>query len=317
MFTSPTWLILLVFVVAIPFVERVRARQRRLRGAALGTSSRRPLRLLWLGGLAAVIVALANPVFGVELDLIDARGGAVMLVLDVSASMDAIDMTPSRLERAKLTALDIIDQAEGNVFGLIVFAGEAYVYLPLTFDAEAARLFVQSASSSLVTRQGTVIADALDQAIEALASRGADSSVIVLLSDGENQIGDPVVAAARARELGIRVHVIGYGTPEGDVIPRYDAAGNRIGLVANDAGQIVTTRLDEDSLLDIAEAAGGTYQRATDTGVESVAVIASVQELELGAVGAQLQSLGVSRYGWAVLAALVLLGADIWRRREG
>ncbi|MBK9122876.1 MAG: VWA domain-containing protein [Chloroflexi bacterium] len=317
MFTSPLWLILLAVAIAVPLVERARARRRASRGGAVGAPATWRPRLLWLGGLAAVIIALANPVFGVELDLIDARGGAVMLVLDVSASMDAIDMTPSRLERAKLTALDIVDRAEGNEFGLIVFAQEAYVHLPLTFDAETARLFVQSASTSMITRQGTAIADALDRAIEPLESRGSDSSVIVLLTDGENQVGDPLEAAERARSLGIRVHVIGYGTPEGDVIPVYDAAGNRIGVVANDAGQIVTTRLDEDSLLDIAEAAGSTYQRATDTGIESVAVIDSVQELELGAVGAQLQSLGVSRYGWAVVAALILLGVDIWRRREG
>lgn len=316
MFTSPAWLLVLALVLAIPLIERAWSRRRATRSGGIGTAPIWRAKVVWLGGLAAVILALANPVFGVELDLIEARGGAVMLVLDVSASMDAIDMAPSRLERAKLTALDIIDQSEGNVFGLIVFAGEAYVHLPLTFDSETARLFVQSASSSMITRQGTVIAAALDRAIEALEPRGADSSVIVLLTDGENQEGDPLAAAERARSLGIRVHVIGYGTPEGDVIPIYDTAGNRIGVKSNDAGQIVTTRLDEGRLVDIAEAAGGTYQRAADTGIESVAVIASVQELELGAVGAQLQSLGVSRYGWAVVAALILLGADVWRRRE-
>ncbi len=262
--------------------------------------------------------------FGVEIDLIEARGGAVLLVLDVSASMDAIDMAPSRLERAKLTALDIIDQSEGNVFGLIVFAGEAYVYLPFTFDAATARQFVQSASSAMITRQGSVIADALGLALEALAARGVESSVVVLLADGEvpeaefGELTDEEAEKARLiRSSGIVFHAIGYGTPEGDVIPIYDAAGNRIGVKSDDARQIVVSRLDEGRLAQLAEAADGTYQRATDTGVESVAVIESVQQLELGAVGAQLQSLGVSRYGWAVVAALVLLGLDMWRRREG
>jgi Ca-activated chloride channel family protein len=272
--------------------------------------------MLWSGAAASAIIALANPVWGVEAELIEARGTAVVLVMDVSASMDALDLTPSRLERAKIAAMDILRGGRGDLFGLVLFAGEAFVQFPLTTDVETAASFVQSARSAVITRQGTAIEAALGLALDVIDERVSGGAMIVLMTDGENQTGDPMAAADEALVRGIPIHVIGYGTPEGDVIPVYDETGAQIGVKANAAREIVISRLDEPALMAIAERAGGTYQRASETGIESVDILNAMAELDAGALGARLQTISVSRYGVFAALALLLLTIEMLVRER-
>lgn len=311
-------LLLVPLILGVGYVA-LRRRRARLATALLPVMQVRGRRLrlaLWAGASASAIVALANPVWGVEAELIEARGTAVVIVMDVSASMDTLDMTPSRLERAKLAAVDILRGGQGNLFGLVLFAGEAFVQFPLTTDSETAASFVQSASSRVITRQGTVIEQALRMALDLIDERISGGAMIVLMSDGEDQSGDPLPVAEDAAARGIAVHVIGYGTEEGDVIPVYDDNGSMIGVKANDASQIVISRLDEPALQAIAEHAGGLYQRASETGIESVAVLNALAELDAGALGARLQTYSVSRYAVFVALALALLTAEMLLRER-
>lgn len=310
MFSQEAWLILLVLIPLIIGAGLITTRRRAARlglaKIAIVSVQGRRLRLgLWAGAGTCAIIALANPVWGIEAELIEARGTAVVLVMDVSASMDALDLTPSRLERAKIAAMDMLAGGRGDLFGLVLFAGEAFVQFPLTSDVETAASFVQSARSAVITRQGTAIEAALGLALDVIDERVSGGAMIVLMSDGENQTGDPMAAADEASARGIPIHVIGYGTPEGDVIPVYDETGAQVGVKANAAREIVLSKLDEPALQAIAERAGGTYQRASGTGIEAVEILNALAGLDAGALGARLQTISISRYG--VFAALALL----------
>lgn len=321
MFAQEGWLILLLAVPIVigAGVAAYRRRASRLAQANIAAGEVRGRRLrmaLWAGAAACAIVALANPIWGVEAELIEARGTAVVIVMDVSASMDALDLMPSRLERAKIAAIDILRGGRGDLFGLVLFAGEAFVQFPLTTDVETAISFVQSARSAVITRQGTAIESALGLALDVIDERVSGGAMIVLMTDGENQTGDPMAAADEALTRGIPIHVIGYGTPEGDVIPVYDEMGAQIGVKSNAAREIVISKLDEPALQAIAERAGGTYQRASETGIESVAILNAMAELDAGALGARLQTISVSRYGVFAALALLLLTIEMLVRER-
>jgi len=322
-FDAPGMVLLLLIVAGVVGFSAWRIRGRWARLAALGAAERvaalstldvrrRWLKLwLWTGAAGCVVLALARPVWGIDAELIQARGAAVVFVIDISASMDAEDILPSRLERAKLTAFDILASMDGSLIGFVPFAGDAFVQLPLTDDADTARLFIQSATSASVTRQGTAIAQALELAATVVDERVAGEALIVLMTDGEDQQRDPLLVARDLAERGIKLHVIGYGTPEGDVIPVRDAAGNVTGVKADRAGSIVISRLDEPLLQALAEAGGGRYERADSTGVEAVAVIEAVRDLELGALGARLRTVSVPRFGIFLALAIGLLAAEM------
>lgn len=321
MFTQGGWLILLLLIALIAgsSVLQARRRARQLQRAGLEPVKPRGRRLrlaLWCGASICAVIALANPVWGIEAELIEARGTAVVIVLDVSASMDALDLTPSRLERAKIAATDILRGGEGNLFGLVLFAGEAFVRFPLTSDVLTAEEFIQTSASSMITRQGTVIEEALRLALGLIDERISGGAMIVLMTDGEDQSGDPLSVAGEARERGVPIHVIGYGTPEGDLIPVYDVDGTMVGVKADSARNIVISRLNEPILQEISEDAAGLYQRASETGIESVAILKALSELEAGALGARLQTISVSRYGVFVAIALVLLTAEMFIREH-
>ncbi|MCU0466611.1 MAG: VWA domain-containing protein [Anaerolineae bacterium] len=274
---------------------------------------------LWTSSAACVVIALAQPVWGIDAELVQARGAAVVFVLDISASMDAEDVLPSRLERAKLTILDVLAAVDGSLVGFVPFAGDAFVQLPLTGDVDTARAFVQVANSASVTRQGTAIGQALGLARTVVDERVAGEALVVLMTDGEDHQGDPLGAVEGWADDGISLHVIGYGTPEGDVIPVRDADGVVTGVKADAAGSIVISQLDEPLLMALAEAGGGVYQRADTTGVEAVAVIEAVRDLELGALGARLRTVSVPRFGIFLALAVGLLAAEMImseRRRD-
>lgn len=275
---------------------------------------------LWLATVFALVIALARPVFGVDADVVEARGVAVIVALDVSTSMDAQDVKPSRIERAKLAIRDLLQGAEGNLFGLVLFAGDAFVQFPLTTDIDSALTFVNAASSKSITRQGTAIEDALWLSLGTFDERITSRSIILLMTDGENQQGDPLAAAKSAAERGITIHVIGYGTPEGDVIPVYDSNGKVIAYKTDRGNNLVITKLDEPILQQIAETTGGLYQRASDSGIEIVNIQNRIAEVEGELLATRFQTRPVERFGIFVALALIALTAEMViseKRAEG
>jgi Ca-activated chloride channel family protein len=261
--------------------------------------------------VACVVVALARPVWGVSDDVIDAEGISIVVVLDVSASMDAQDILPSRLERAKLAARQLFESRAGDELGLVLFAGTAYIQFPLTTDATSAVLFLNAASSRSITQQGTAIEEALHLAIRSFDERVPSRSIIILMTDGEDHEGEPLRAADEAAERGITIHVVGYGTLEGGPIPVHDANGAVTGFKADRAGNIIQSRLEEPILQQIADTAGGTYQRAGETEIEIVNMLNAINNVEGGSLQSRTQARRVERFTLFVSLALIALSIEI------
>jgi Ca-activated chloride channel family protein len=325
MFENPNLLFLLIAVplMALLFYWRGEARARAL--ARLGDPAliaalteaadprTRALRSgLWLVALGCIAIALAGPVWGVDAEIIEAQGVAVVVALDVSASMDAQDLLPSRLERAKQAARDLLAEGEGNLFGLVLFAGEAFVQFPLTGDVDTAATFLDAVSTRSISRQGTAIAEALRLSLDVIDRRIAGDAVIVLLTDGENHDGDPLALARAAAEREIAVHVIGYGSPEGAIIPIYDDAGQIVDYKTDQGGNIVQTRLDEPILSEIAALSGGRYWRAGESGVEVVDLLNTIATLQGNIVERRAQTRAVPRFALFVALALLALTLERW-----
>ena len=202
------------------------------------------------------VLGLARPQVGAILKEHKTRGAEVMIVLDVSNSMLAEDYSPNRLERAKLAVSRMVDKLRDDRLGLVVFAGNSFVQLPITTDYVSAKMFLNSISTESVPVQGTALGDAIATALRSFSAQSDKSRAIIVITDGENHEDDPVAAAAQAAELGVRVFTIGVGSPEGKMIP-YEGDYLR----DKDENPVVT-RLDETVLQDIAAAGKGLYVRA-------------------------------------------------------
>lgn len=211
--------------------------------------------------LVLLIVALARPQFGVKEQAVKRQGMEVMVALDVSNSMLAQDVAPSRLGRSKQLLSKIIDGMTEDKVGLVVFAGDAYTQLPITCDYVSAKMFLSSISPSLVARQGTAIGSAIDLSIKSFGAESTASRAIILITDGENHEDDAIGAAKLAKEKGIQVFVLGVGKPEGSPIPLEGSMSFR----KDKDGNVVVSKLNEEMCRQIAQAGGGMYLRVDNT----------------------------------------------------
>lgn len=204
-----------------------------------------------------LVLALSRPQRGAKLQEKEVHGAEVIIALDVSNSMLAQDYSPNRLERAKLAISRVSDILRDDRIGLIIFAGESYVQIPVTSDYVSAKMFLNSISTGSVPVQGTAIASAIDLAMRSFSDQSDKSRAIIVITDGENHEDDPVEAAGRAFEQGVKVYTIGVGSPEGTLIPLPEG-----GYIKDKDGNNVNTKLDEEILQEVAQAGGGLYVRA-------------------------------------------------------
>jgi len=259
--------------------------------------------------LSMLIVAIARPRWGSTITRKSEHGAQIMLVLDVSASMMAEDIKPSRLDRAKMISQELLDQLVGNEVGLVVFAGAAFVQFPLTNDLHTAMTFLSSANTATVSRSGTALEEALAVSWGGFVDERSGERVIVLLSDGEGHEGDPVALANAISDEEGTIHCLGLGTPQGEPVPVRDAQGQVIGYKKDAQGQTVLSRLDEGILQQIAAESGGIYARASATGDEISVIAGAINQLEGDAREGQFEVHGVERFEWfAGIALLLLLG---------
>lgn len=276
-------------------------------------SSRRLIKTaLWLLAVASIIVALARPAWGVNEDIIEAEGIAVVVALDVSASMNAQDVQPSRLERAKLATRQLFLEGEGNYVGLVLFAGSAFVQFPLTLDINAALTFLNAADDDSITQQGTALDSAIRLAVDSFDARLISHALIVVMTDGEYHDGQPLSAAEIAAERGITIHTIGFGSVEGAPIPEYDVDGRLTGYKADSAGNVVLSRLDEATLMEIAAITGGTYEQASSSGIEIVNLLNEINQVEQAVLERRSQVRRVERFGLFVWLAMLMLLAEMF-----
>ena len=205
---------------------------------------------------AFFVIGLARPRSGAKLAERTTKGAEIIVALDVSNSMLAQDYSPNRLERAKLSISRLTDRLQDDRIGLVIFAGTSFVQLPVTTDYVSAKMFLGSIDTESIPVQGTSIGDAIRLSIKSFSAQSEKSRVIVVISDGENHEDDPVAAARQAAELGIKVYTIGVGSAEGQPIPMNGE------LMKDREGNIVVTRLDEETLRNVAKAGGGAYIHA-------------------------------------------------------
>ena len=261
----------------------------------------------------AIGIAHARPQLGVEWSERKARGMDIVFILDSSKSMLATDLRPTRLDRAKLAIIDLIERLEGDRIGLIAFAGQAFLQTPPTLDYSAFRESLDAIDPSIMTSGGSDLGNAIDEATKAFPSQN-NVKVVVLLTDGEDLSGNAASAATRAREDGIQVFTIGIGTPEGEYLRIRNEQGIEE-FVRDSSGQPVLSKLDENTLQTIAQATGGIYSQLSSDSLDQLynSVIARLPREERES---ELQEIGIERFQWALTLALIFLVFDILIRRR-
>ena len=257
------WLLPVLVVLAI-LALRSRAKAVALLGPLIGaevgrsSASRARRRLILIGlSLALIVAALAQPRWGFRWTELKQEGTHIVVVLDTSLSMDAQDVSPSRMERAHREVLDLADLLQGDRVGLVLFSGGAYTRMPVTHDYGALRNMVRKANTATLKAQGSDLGAAIRMAT-AVAGAGENSDrAMIIISDGEDQVGNAQAAAEEAVEAGVHIFAIGIGTTDGAPIPL--ASG---GFKKDEAGELVLSRIEEDTLQMVAQIGGGAYVRS-------------------------------------------------------
>lgn len=262
-------------------------------------------------------LAAGRPQVGTRMGVAKRRGVDLMIAIDTSASMRARDLRPDRLERAKRGAASLIGRLDGDRVGIITFSGESFVQCPLTLDYSAAAMLLSAVETGVIPVPGTALGAAIRRATEAMSTQPERSKVLVLMTDGEDHGSEPLEAASAAAGAGIRVYTIGLGSTAGEPIPlsRKEGGGHK----RDSDGQIVMSRLDEGTLVDVAEATGGRYFRATEGERELEAIAEAIAGMEQGELESQMFSYYEERFQIPLAAGLVLLLLDAFipaRRRR-
>lgn len=257
--------------------------------------------VMLLLALVFVILGVAGPQFGSKLQQVKKKGVELMIALDVSNSMMAQDIKPSRLEKAKMAISRMVEKLSNDKVGLIVFAGDAYVQLPITTDYSSAKLFLSNISTDIVPVQGTAIGVAIDLAAKSFTPETETSKAIIVITDGENHQDDAIAAAKKAHEKGIAIHTIGMGLEQGAPIPEKGQPGQ---FMKDGSGNIVVSKLDEQTLREIAKAGEGIYVRASNTDVGLTQLLDEVNRMEKSLLEERVYTDYAEKYQYFLLVGL-------------
>ncbi|HTB07882.1 MAG TPA: VWA domain-containing protein [Bacteroidia bacterium] len=270
--------------------------------------------ILQLIAICLLICGMVDPEIGSHLENVERKGSDIVIALDVSNSMNAEDIQPSRLERSKEAIERLIDQLQGDRIGIVVFAGQPFVQLPITSDYSAAKMFLQNINTGMIAVQGTSIGSALDMSADMLMNQAGGavgrSKSIVLITDGENFEDDALRAAKAAAEQGIVVHTIGMGSEEGAPIPTTN--GGVSGFMKDKDGNTVVTKLDIQLLQQIAAASGGTCVRATTSDAGLNSILGQINRMGKKIMAEKVYKDYDEQYEWFIIPALLLLLIDIF-----
>ncbi len=253
-----------------------------------------------------LVIAAANPQVGTKMAEVKQTGIDVFILLDVSYSMIAEDIKPNRLEKAKYQISNLIQKLRGDRIGLIIFAGEAYIQFPLTTDYSAANLFLSAVDENSVPQQGTAVAAAINMANRSFDSLNTEK-VIVIISDGEDHEGDLDAAIKDADAKGVKIYTIGLGSPDGAPIPVYDLRGRMMGFKKDNGGNTVLTKLDEETLRQIASDGKGKYFRGTNYDDYLDRIYDELSELEQTEYGVKKVTDYEDRFYYFLFPAIILL----------
>lgn len=261
--------------------------------------------VLFLMATASLILGVCNLQTGSKLREVKREGAEIMVCLDVSNSMLAQDLSPNRLIRAKYALEKMIDMLQGDRMGLVVFAGDAYVQLPITTDYNAAKMFLESIGPGLIPVQGTNLEAAIAKASESFSTDEGKNRAIILITDGENHDSAALDAAEEAEKKGIMINTIGIGSESGVPIPLIEN-GLVKGYRKDRDGQTVVTKLNSALLKSIAAKAGGVYVQASQADLGLSAVLDRIAELDKKQIDSKMYTDYEDQFQWFIGLALIL-----------
>ncbi len=235
--------------------------------------------VLVLLATSSLVVAIMNPQLGSKLEEVEREGIEIMIAIDVSNSMLAEDIKPNRLESAKQGISNLINKLYNDKIGLILFAGDSFLQLPLTTDYSAAKLLLSTVSTDLIPSQGTAIGSAIELAMESFNEESKAGKALIIITDGENHEDDALSIAKKAEEEGVTISTIGMGTEEGAPIPLF-RNGQRYDFIKDRSGNTVVTKLDAAMLSQIAASANGNFIRASNSILDLKGIIDDMQKLD-------------------------------------
>jgi len=264
--------------------------------------------LFILFALVFIILGMARPQFGSKLEEIKRKGIEIVIALDVSNSMLAEDIQPNRLEKAKQAIERLVEKLADDKIGLIVFAGDAYVQIPITSDYASAKMFLSSINTQIVPKQGTAIGSAINLGINSFSPDNESSKALIIITDGEDHEDDAVSMAKEAAEKGIVIHVIGVGTPDGSPIPAY--SGGQRSFRKDREGNTVITKLNEKILSEITSAGNGSYIRATNSRLGLNMLFDQISAMEKQEMDIRKYSEYDEKFQYMIGLALILIFLD-------
>lgn len=319
-FEDPTylWLLLIIPILAVMRFVSIRKQRKRmrllgnpelLRKLSPGISRRRTAVKFWLlmAAIALMIVMIARPQMGKSISHEKRKGIQTMICLDISNSMMAQDVAPSRLEKSKILIEDLVDHFQNDQIGMVVFAGDAFIQLPITSDYVSAKLFLQDIDPSLIGTQGTDIAQAIRLAMQSFTKNGDQGKAIIVITDGEDHEGGAEEMAQAAEKEGIRVFILGIGTTAGAPIPLADG-----GYMKDRSGQVVMSRLNEQMCQQLAKAGKGIYMHVDNPSVAETQLDNELQKMQQGDIDNTVYSDYDEQFqGIAILVLIILIAEAI------
>lgn len=314
-FENPAFLYLLIIIPVIIVIRLLEMRKRKLKLKKFGdlsllkqlmpdvSSSRKSLKFwLMIAALALLIVMLARPQTGTKISQEKRKGIEVIISLDISNSMRAEDVVPSRLDKSKMLVENMVDNFTNDKVGLVVFAGDAFIQLPITSDYVSAKMFLQNTDPSLIATQGTDLAGAIELSSKSFTQQDKVGRAILIITDGEDHEGGAIEAAEKARKNGIRVFVLGVGSTKGSPVP--DGNG---GYMKDNSGQEVISVLNEEMCKQVAQAGGGAYIHVDNTSLAQRQLNDELTKLQKGDISSVVYSEYDEQFQAVGILVLILL----------
>ena len=272
--------------------------------------------ILMFTGLALVAFSVSGPKFGTAYEQVRSRGLDVVLGIDVSDSMLARDIRPSRLAFAKREIEHLVEQLKGDRIALLPFSGQAYLLCPMTLDYSAIRMFLGVIDTDIIPTEGTDLATAIDAARAAFDKTERKYRVMILLTDGEDLQGKALEAAKRAEEDGIVIFIMGIGTTDGEPIPIQDENGNVV-YKKDKKGQVVISKINESTLSKVAKTTGGAYVKATYDDSARKAIFSRIEKMERRDQEGKLVTRFKARFQWFLIPGIILITLGLAIRKRG
>ena len=314
-FENPAFLYLLIIIPVIIVIRLLEMRKRKLKLKKFGdlsllkqlmpdvSSSRKSLKFwLMIAALALLIVMLARPQMGTKISQEKRKGIEVIISLDISNSMRAEDVVPSRLDKSKMLVENMVDNFTNDKVGLVVFAGDAFIQLPITSDYVSAKMFLQNTDPSLIATQGTDLAGAIELSSKSFTQQDKVGRAILIITDGEDHEGGAIEAAEKARKNGIRVFVLGVGSTKGSPVP--DGNG---GYMKDNSGQEVISALNKEMCKQVAQAGGGAYIHVDNTSLAQRQLNDELTKLQKGDISSVVYSEYDEQFQAVGILVLILL----------